>query len=115
MSIDRCRPWIEAALKHAGPFYTFDDVKAEVLAGDAILWPGKKSAVVTQFWDFPNSKAINFWLAGGDLDELTAMHDSISEWAKTQGCAHAIIAGRAGWSKALGYKPAWTAMTKELS
>lgn len=112
---ERCRPWIEAALTHAGDFYTADDIKAEIDAGDAVFWPGADAAVVTQFWDFPRAKAVNFWLAGGDLEELRVMHDAIIEWAKAKGCDHAIIAGRSGWSRALGYKPAWTAMSKELS
>ena len=110
----RCRPWIEAALEHAGDFYNADDILAEIERGEAIFWPGEKAAVVTQIWDFPRAKAVNFWLAGGDLDELRVMHDAISTWAKAQGCTHSIIAGRAGWSRVLGYKTAWTAMSKEL-
>jgi len=110
----RCAPWIEAALKHAGDFYEIGDILAEVEAGEALFWPGEKAAVVTQFWDFPRAKAINFWLAGGDMEELRQMHDEIAAWAKARGCTHAIIAGRAGWSRALGYTPAWTAMSKEL-
>lgn len=111
---NRCAPWIEAALEHAGDFYTIEDIRGEVAKGDALFWPGEKAAVVTQFWDFPRTRAINFWLAGGDLTELRQMHDAIRAWAKTQGCEHSIIAGRAGWSRALGYKPAWTAMSKEI-
>jgi hypothetical protein len=111
---DRCRHWIEAALPHGGGFYEIGDIEADVLKGDALFWPGEKSAVVTQFWDFPRAKAINFWLVGGDLDELKVMHRNISAWAKTQGCTHSIIAGRAGWARSLGYTPAWTAMSKEL-
>lgn len=111
---ERCRGWIEAALKHAGDFYTYEDVVAEILKGEATLWPGEKSAIVTQVWEFPRARAINFWLAGGDLDELRSMHDRISAAAKQGGFTHSIIAGRAGWSRALGYAPVWTAMSKEL-
>ncbi len=102
-------------MERAGDFYVYEDIIDLVLKGDAHLWPGKKSAVVTQFWDFPRERAINFWLAGGDLTELEAMHAEISDWAKSVGCKRSIIAGRAGWAKALGYQPVWTAMCKELS
>lgn len=115
----RCAPWIESALEFGGDLYTLDDVRAEVLKGEAILWPGTNSAVVTQFWDFPREKACNFWLAGGDLDELmNEMRPAIEAWAVAQGCARMIIAGRAGWAKVLkqhDYAPVWTALSKDLT
>ena len=44
---------------------------------------------------FPRARAVNFWLAGGDLTELTtAMRPCIEVWAKNIGCTHSIIAGR---------------------
>lgn len=114
-SWERCSGWIQDALDRAGPFYTLDDVRELVESGEAVFWPGEKSAVVTQFWEFPRNRALSFWLAGGDLDELKAMHRAISHWGKMQGATHSIIAGRAGWVRSLGYEPAYTAMMKDLT
>jgi hypothetical protein len=113
---DRCALWIEAALEHTGGFFNLDDVRERVISGEAIFWPGERSAVVTEWGDFPRGqRVLNFWLAGGDLGELRRMHDAISAWARSQGATHTTIAGRAGWSKALGYRTAWTAMVRELA
>lgn len=117
---DRCAPWIQQALDYHGDgLYSVDDIKGYVETGEAVFWPGEHSAVVTQFYDFPRTKGLNFWLAGGvkdgrGLDELKKMHDSISAWGKLNGCTLSYITGRSGWARALGYKPAWTAMSKEL-
>ena len=114
----RCKPWIEAALEYAFG-YTIDDVWQAVEDGEAIFWPGRASAVITQVWIFPQAKALNYWLAGGDLDELVnEMRPLIEERAKAAGLTHIIIAGRGGWTRALratGYAPIWTALGKEIA
>ena len=117
---DRCAPWIQQALDYHGDgLYTLDDIKQYVADGEAVFWPGEHSALVTQFYDFPRARGLNFWLAGGvkdgrGLDELKKMHDNVSAWGKLNGCTLSYITGRPGWARALGYKPAWTAMSKEL-
>ena len=48
------------------------------------------------------------FLAGGDLDEIMAMHESVVQWAIDQGCEGMTLTGRKGWVKALqnnGWKP----------
>lgn len=115
----RCRPWIEAALEYDGGLHEIGDIEAAITAGEAQFWPGENSAVVTQFWEFPRAKALNFWLAGGDLDELVRdMRTQIEPWARAHGCTRTVIAGRPGWSRALracGYAPLWTALGKDLT
>jgi hypothetical protein len=116
---ERCRPWLEAALAHDGGFHDLVDVAKAIEAGEAHFWPGERSAVVTQFWNFPRRKAVNVWLAGGDLSELVdQMRPDIEAWARAHGCTHFIIAGRPGWARALkasGFAPLWTALGKELT
>jgi len=113
---ERCKGWIESALEYA-PFYTIDDILSEIEAGEAVLWPGKRSAVVTQFWDFPRTRGLNFWLAGGDLTELTEeMLPVMEAWGREQGCTVFFLAGRLGWNKSMkakGYRPQWTILLKE--
>lgn len=119
---DRCAPWIQQALDEVGgDLYSIDDIRGYVETGEAVFWPGEHSAIVTQFYDFPRTRGLNFWLAGADLkaggkglDELKKMHDNVRAWGKLNGCTLSYITGRPGWARALGYKPAWTAMSKEL-
>lgn len=114
----RCRHWIEGALEHDGGLYLIEDVEAAIEAGEATFWPGRESACVTQFWEFPRAKALNFWLAGGDLEELLGeMLPEIEAWARAHDCTRLVVAGRRGWARAMrkhGYAEYWTALGKEI-
>jgi hypothetical protein len=114
----RCRPFIEAALVHAGGGHGIGDVQALIERGQAHFWPGERCAVVTEFWTSPRLKALNFWLLGGDLKELLRMRPAIEAWAAGQGCARAMGGGvHPGWARVLGkagYEPRWTIYCKEL-
>ena len=107
---ERCKPWIEAALEHCHGTHTIDDVLEEIIKGEAQFWPGKKSAVVTEWHVYPRKTYLHFWLAGGNMIELLeAMLPCIETWAKDQGCENFSMFGRQGWSRAMrskGYSPA---------
>lgn len=117
----RCKPYIEAALLKSPGGYLIDDVAAGIEAGDFQFWPGANCAVVTEIYHYPRSKALNFWLLGGDLKELLAMRPYVEAWAKAQGCTRVMGGGMAekrGWGRVLrafGYRPRWTIYTKELT
>lgn len=83
--------------------------------GGAQLWPGDRSAGVTEIVDYPRATVLRLWLAGGDLDELREMHDAACEWGKAQGCDMVQILGREGWARALdGYEKVYTVMGRKL-
>ena len=110
----RAAPHIQAALARDG-MHSLADVLAEVLSGQAIFVPGEKSALVYQIIAYPKGRAIRFWLAGGDLDELQEMEKMLTEQAKALGCDHAEIMGRRGWARALnGYEEAATVLRRKL-
>lgn len=115
----RCRPYVEAALAEAGGTHGIDDVARLIAEGRAHFWPGRRCAVVTEFYDYPRLKACNMWLLGGDLRELLAMRPVIEAWARGQGCARVVGGGpRRGWERVLrgsGYRPGWIIYCKELS
>lgn len=100
---DRCAPWIESALPHCFGNYELSDVRDACLAGQMQLWPGQRSAMVTEIHRWPRRTAIHVLFAGGDLDELRAMSRDVLAWAKTKGCDHATVTGRDGWARALGF------------
>lgn len=113
---ERCAPWLEAALEHSSGTHTLADVKACVERGTALFWAGKDAAMVTEITDYPQLKALNFWLAGGDLAELRDTLRPLAEaYAKAHGCRFATIVGRAGWARALGYSPVHSTCAKELT
>lgn len=108
----RCRKWLLPALVD----HTEADILAELLANRAQLWPGKRSAFVTQL--FTNEEpAILVWLAGGDIRELLEMQPGLEAWARAQGCVAAWINGRKGWARALrktGFEPRGDELRKGL-
>lgn len=115
--LDRCRPWIEAALEYSGGTHDWYDIVFGVLNGNLQLWPKDNSALVTEVLTYPRKKVLNVFLGGGDLEELKAMHGEVIEWAKEQGCTAARISGREGWKRAykpFGWEPLYTTLEKEF-
>lgn len=110
---ERCRPWIEAALEHAGGTHGIEDVEAGLASGDYQFWPAANSAAVTEIITFPRKKALCFWLSGGDLSEMMrVIEPRARQWGEAMGCnlffGNAV--DRPGWSRALqpfGYAPGW--------
>ena len=106
--LERCRPWIEAALKRSGDLNTWDEVVAGIHSGRMQLWPEPEGCIVTELVVYHNRKALHVFLAGGKLGEILQMTESVKEWAKLQGCSFATFDGRFGWQKPLetvGWKP----------
>ena len=115
--LDRCRPWIEAALQHSGGTHDWYDIVAGVLQGSFQFWPKENSALITEIITYPRKRVLNVFLGGGKLSELAAMHGEVIEWAKAQGCAGATISGRKGWERAYsqyGWEPLHTTLHKEF-
>jgi hypothetical protein len=114
----RCRPYLEAALAHAGGTHGIEDVARLIEEGRAHFWPGRRCAVVTELYDYPRLKACNIWLLGGELKELLALEPVIAAWARAQGCSRVLGGGpRAGWRRALeplGYRQGWIVYAKDL-
>jgi hypothetical protein len=67
----RCSPWISSANEYALGTHTLDDIRDQVLCGEAYFWPGERSAVVGEIYNLPQMKVFHFWLCGGQLSELT--------------------------------------------
>ena len=99
--IERCRPWIEAALEYSGGTHTFDDIVEGLTEGRMQLWPAPRGCIVTELVVYPRKKYINIFLAGGELDQILDMDGDVKAWAKEQGCDAAMMSGRIGWKKPL--------------
>ena len=115
--LERCRTWIEAALNYSGGTHDFIDVAEGVYKGTMQLWPTPKGCIVTEIVVYPNTRALNVFLAGGELGEILHMTENVKEWAKLEGCSFASFNGRFGWQKHLekiGWKPRSITMHMEF-
>ena len=114
----RCKHWIEGALPYCYGTHTIDDVAAGIASGQFQFWPGERSAVITEILTYPQLKALNFFLVGGDGKELVErIEPIIVAWAKSIGCMRVTQVGRKGWSRVLrpkGYRTVLTMMLKEI-
>jgi len=97
---------LDAALKAQDkrPLWTLDDVCHDLVNGDARIWLGRKSCMVTVESDYPRSgeRLIEAWLAGGELSEIVETIPRIEAYARMQGCTQAHVSGRRGWERVLG-------------
>ncbi|HWA63622.1 MAG TPA: hypothetical protein VG939_19755 [Caulobacteraceae bacterium] len=113
----RCAPFLSEALAR-DPSHSLEDVRALVEAPGAMvcLWPGERSAAVTELITHPRLRELHVWLAGGDLEELRRGLPSIEAFAAALGCQRVSLFGRPGWTRALdGYAPQFVAMAKMLA
>ena len=105
--LERCRPWLEAALKHSGGTHVFDDIVAGIRKGTMQLWPTPRGCLLTEKVCYPRKKVLNIFLGGGDLDQILDMNDDVIKFAKLEGCTALTMTGRKGWVKPL-LKDGWT-------
>jgi len=116
--LERLRHHVEAALEYSGGTHDFDDIVEMVGKNQLQVWPATKSIVLTEIIVYPRLKNLHYFLAGGDLDELSRMRPMIESWGKSLGCTRVSLAGRRGWAKTFlkdeGYSPQWTVLAKTL-
>ena len=115
--LERCRPWIEAALEYSGGTHEFEDVAKGIVECRMQLWPSPRGCIVTEIVIYPKKKTLNVFLGGGELDQLLDMHSDVTDWAKHYGCEALTITGRFGWKKPLkahGWTPLHASFQKEI-
>lgn len=103
------RRYIESALRYADYSHTFGDICEMVDRGQLHFWPGPNSVIITEFLEYPSYRALNFFLAGGDIRELEAMYIPLEKFARAAGCDRVVMTGRKGWERSfLTKKEGWT-------
>ena len=115
--LERCKPWIEAALEYCNGTYLWEDVVQNIAEEKMQFWPAPRGCMVTEIVVYPRKKYLNLFLAGGELDQLLDMNESITAWAKQWGCDGGMMSGRSGWKKPLeklGWKVMHVHYVKEL-
>ena len=99
--LQRCKPWIEAALEYCNGTHEWEDIVRGIAKGTMQLWAAPRGCIVTEIVIYPRKKVINIFLAGGELDQIMDMDHDIGVWAKSHGCTGGIMTGRLGWKKPL--------------
>lgn len=113
----RCREWIESALEYSGDTHDFADIAEGIAEGRMQLWPTPRGCLVTEIVVYPKKRILHIFLAGGEMDQLTDMHEDVIAWAREQGCSSMTLSGRFGWKKALqkfGWEPQLVVLEKEF-
>lgn len=103
----RCKPLLLKAIKHQD-VYTIDDIEDKIRSGTALLWPGKKSAMVTELIAFPQMLSMNILMFAGNFEEFEKMFKHVEKIARKSGVKRLYGGGRKGWikkTKHLGMKP----------
>lgn len=97
---------LQRTLDYGGNTHSIADVVQLVRDGKAQWWNNGDGSIVTEILEFPQYKAVNFWLLTGHLPDVLALDPEITAWAKTQDCKVAIAAGRRGWGR-VGARYGW--------
>lgn len=114
----RCRPWFVEAVVLCRGTHSIEDIEQGIEDGTYRFFSMPNCAVVARIIEYPRKKCLNYFLAGGDLDEIKdKMEPYLTTWAKSQGCSIVTLVGRDGWIrslKPLGWHKGWSAAYKEI-
>ena len=113
------KPLLKKALDET---YTIDDIYKGLIEDRMqlfISWNDEKveSAVVTEIAQYPQSKVLRYFLAGGvNLENwLERIQKVIEKFAKKENCTHLEVAGRKGWVRKLkGFRVKAYLLNKEI-
>lgn len=98
---DELRRRLLRALSVAGNTHAPEDVAQAVKEGRMQAWTRGDSLVVTEVLEFPRAKALNVFLAAGDLDEVLSLIPEMAEFGRQHGCGTMRMQGRRGWARVL--------------
>lgn len=120
---EKAAPLIEKSLKRSNPDgHTVADVLAQIESGEARLWLGPNSAVVTQVLQNANvSLEELIWHAAGSISGVLEILDYGAQACRMVGCDRLVLFAnegdtRAGWERVLegqGFRKV-TVLVKEL-
>lgn len=101
ISTDVLQARLQKAIDLAGNTHTIADVAAAVKAGTMQAFHNDGALVITEIVEYPQAKAINIFVACGDLNDVMALQPTIDRFAKQHGCTTMHMRGRKGWRKVL--------------
>jgi hypothetical protein len=120
--VARCGKWLNEALEHGSmggeATHTLEDIAKGVIEGRFQLWPAEDAALLTEVLTYPQARHLHVFLAGGNLETIEKMRESVEQFGLQNGCTALSINGRPGWSKVFeehGYQKGLTTTVKRLT
>lgn len=113
----RLEALVQEALDQSGNTHATSDVYNSILQGQAFIFPGVSSVLITELLQYPLKQVHNFWLAAGDLEELKGIFENASNFGKSMGVYDQEFRGRLGWRKVAreyGWKEVQTIWTRDV-
>lgn len=89
------------ALDVAGKTHSPEDVARAVEEGRMQAWSAGDSLIVTEVLNYPQARALNVFLAVGNLDEVMSLHPALEAFGREHGCKVMRMEGRRGWARVL--------------
>lgn len=115
---DTNRHLLQPALDRDPSKNTLEDVLDWVLDGKMQLWSGPGYAAVTEVLNYPHSRTVQVYLAGGEMDAVMGFEANVlTPFARGVEATGITVNGRRGWVRQLekrGYREATTTIYKEL-
>lgn len=103
-------------LRDAGDLHEFADIEAGLQSGDMQGHVEGDTWAITQVQDYPRRKVVYILYLVGRQEDVHALEDKITEWAKEIGASRIMAVGREGWWKfrTAGWKQVGIQYAKEL-
>lgn len=111
------RKMLIEALEHSGGSHTFQNIVDSVQNEVMQFWPMEKSCLVTEVINYPRLKTLHIFLAGGDLEEIKSIDNTLEFLCQEIGADYISLSGRRGWIKALadiGYELSHVTLAKKV-
>lgn len=111
------RKMLIEALEHSGGSHTFQNIVDSVQNEVMQFWPMEKSCLVTEVINYPRLKTLHIFLAGGDLEEIKSINNTLEFLCQEIGADYISLSGRRGWIKALadiGYELSHVTLAKKV-
>ena len=91
----------QKALDLAGGTHTIQDVIDLVRQGKMQSFHNDGALVITEVVEHPQCKALNVFVACGDLDAVMQLQPTIEKFGRDNGCDRMRMLGRRGWRSVL--------------
>lgn len=89
------------ALDVAGKTHGPEDIARAVDEGRMQAWNAGDSLILTEVLSFPQARALNVFLAVGNLDEVLSLLPDLESFGREHGCEKMRMEGRRGWARVL--------------
>jgi hypothetical protein len=88
---------------------------AEAKRQPSVVFETEHSVLVCNDGAFEGKKALQIWLAAGNMEEVGELLDRAEQYATNNGFAAMTYCGRRGWIRTHGYREVAVVSVKELT